>query len=223
MDDVSFERADGCSAPVAGRVAVWRLRLVPGAEEILEDEERARLAGYASAEARGVFLAGRAGVRLVAGRYSGLAPEAVRMGCDERGKPFFEAPRDLHFNLSHSGGAVMAAFSRVPVGLDIERRGRSRDFQAIARRFFLPAESAAVLEAGSSREDVFLRIWTAKEAIVKLSGDGLGTGLALVGTAPDGQGFLGDRRIYLRRFFSDGCIGTVASFSPFEVKDWFDL
>ena len=170
-----------------------------------------------------MFLAGRTGVRLVAARHTGLAPGSLRMGSDERGKPFFAGLRDLHFNLSHSGEAVMAAFSGVPVGLDIECRGRSRDFAGIARRFFLPGEADAVLNSGSDQEDVFLKIWTAKEAIVKLSGEGLAGGLSLAGMTPDGRGFLGDKQVCLRHFNSDGCSGTVASFFPFEVKGWFDL
>ena len=145
------------------------------------------------------------------------------MRIDERGKPTFVEPGDLHFNLSHSQGAIMAAFSSDPVGLDIEGCGHSRDFAAIARRFFFPEEAEAVLQSGNDREAAFLRIWTAKEAIVKLSGEGLAGGLALARTTPDGQGFLGENPICLRQFVSEGYYGAVASFFPFEVKGWFDL
>lgn len=223
MEDVTFQKAEFYCLPTAGCVSVWRFGAGSGSEGILGDAERKRLGACVSPEVRRLFLDGRAGVRVVAGRCGGIPPEAVLLRSDERGKPFFDAPLGLHFNLSHSGGVAMGAFSAEPVGLDIELRGRRRDFSAIARRFFHRSESDAVLRAGGGAEDVFLRIWTAKEAIVKLSGTGLAAGLELAGTDSSGCGFFGDRAVHLRRFISGDCFGTVASFSPFEVKGWFDM
>ena len=37
------------------------------------------------------------------------------------GKPWFPEFPEVHFNLSHTGGAVLAALSDRPVGVDIER------------------------------------------------------------------------------------------------------
>ena len=223
MYQVTFQNAGYSSSLPSGTVDIWRLSGLSGGEEILDDGERRRLDSYVSPEARRLFLAGRAGVRQVAARYSGLASGSLRMRCDERGKPTLIDPEGLHFNLSHSGGTALAAFSSAPVGVDIERRGRSRDFAAIARRFFLHDEAEAVLRSDVDREEVFLRIWTAKEAIVKLSGKGLAEGLALARTTSDGRGFLGDQDVCLQPFCFDGHVGTVAAFFPFEVKGWFDL
>jgi len=223
MCQAHFQKAVASGPPSRNSVEIWRFPDISGGEELLDTEEKRRLDAYRSPTARRLFLSGRAGVRLVAARYCGLAPGSFRVRCDERGKPAFIGQPDLHFNLSHSGDVALAAFSGAPVGLDIECRGRSRDFAAIARRFFLPEEAEAVLRSGENREDVFLKIWTAKEAIVKLSGKGLAGGLALARTTPDGQGFLGDQAVWLRHFLSDGYHGTAASFLPFEVKGWFDL
>ena len=223
MHHPHFQTPAESSLPPQGAVEVWRFSDHSEREYLLDEEERRRLDAYAAPQARRLFLAGKAGVRLVASRYSRLPPGSLRLQCDEQGKPSFVEPHGLHFNLSHSGGVAMAAFSAAPVGLDIECRGRARDFAAIARRFFLPEEADAVLHPGGDQEDVFLRIWTAKEAIVKLSGKGLSGGLALARTTPDGRGFLGERAVYLQEFYSDGCFGSVASFFPFEVKGWFDL
>lgn len=152
-----------------------------------------------------------------------MVPGDVSIRCDGDGKPQFAVPQDLHFSLSHSGARVLAAFSRAPVGFDYEQFGRSRNFEAIARRFFQPAEAGEVLRAGPGREAVFLRIWTAKEAIVKLVGAGLGNGLEKARTTPDGGGFWGGQEVCLLTFDGEDGLGTVASFEPFVVKDWFDL
>lgn len=223
MYQASFQDPGEPSLPLRGAVDIWNFRAQAGGAEILDEDERRRLDVYKSPQARQLFLSGRAGVRLVAARYSGLAPEGFRLRSDAQGKPSFVPQEDLHFNLSHSGDIVMAAFSSDPIGLDIECCGRSKDFQAIACRFFLPEEADFVSQAGADCEEVFLRIWTAKEAIVKLTGEGLAGGLAMVRTTPDGQGFLGDQVVYLRQFVAGNCYGTAASFFPFEVKGWFDL
>ena len=223
MSEARFHRLEQPDVPSRGSIDIWRFSEISQRENFLDDEERQRLAAYRSPQAQQVFLTGRAGVRLVAARYGGLEPGAVRVRADKNGKPAFVEPQALHFNLSHSGGDVMAAFSGDPVGFDIERRGRAREFEAIAKRFFLPEEAEAVLNAGGGREDVFLKIWTAKEAMVKLTGEGLASALTLARYGPDGQGFLGECPVHLRQFYSGSCCCTVASFFPFEVKGWFDL
>jgi len=192
-------------------------------DEILDADERRRLAAFRSQPARRQFLSGRTGVRMAASAYGPTTPSGVGIRCDVDGKPRIVVPEDLHFSISHSGECVLAAFSRAPVGLDYEQSGRSRNFEAVARRFFQPDEAGEVLGAGAESEAVFLKIWTAKEAIVKLVGAGLANGLEKARTTPDGGGFWGEREVCLLPFVGEDGIGTVASFEPFVVKDWFDL
>ena len=74
-------------------------------------------------------------------------------------------------SISHSGDALAVAVSSIPVGVDIEPIGNKiRD--GVARRFFSKDEFSTYLSADSDmREEVFLRIWTAKEAVFKSTGD----------------------------------------------------
>lgn len=201
--------------PDLGPVHVWTFGAAdPGA---LSEAERERAKAISSDAARAAFVAGRAGVRRAASLYTGISPGDLLLEAAANGKPFF-ANAAIHFNLSHSGGAVVAAFSGLPVGIDIEPRGRCRDFEGIASRFFHPDEAAAV-----NGEESFLRLWTGKEAMLKLSGEGISGGLSDARPGNGGTGSLRGNRVSLAGFTLDNMVGAVASFQPFEVKGWFRL
>lgn len=87
------------------------------------------------------------------------------------GKPYLKGAR-LQFSLSHTNGAVCAAFSDDgEIGVDIERRDR-RVTQPLKAKVLCENERAQVL----SDED-FVRVWVKKEAFLKRTGIGLATKL----------------------------------------------
>lgn len=128
------------------------------------------------------------------------------------GKPFLPDVKDLHFNLSHSGGELAVAFSRNEVGFDIESKARRASYGAIARRFFNAAEARAVEEAGDQGREVFFRLWTAKEAVLKLEGTGISGGLQRALVSPGTSAELDGRQVFLGRVEWEGHTGAVASF-----------
>lgn len=78
----------------------------------------------------------------------------------ERGKPFFPDAPEVCFNISHTGGAALAAVSDRPVGVDVER--------------IRPVRAAALRRvAGTESETEFFRLWVRREARTKLRGDGI--------------------------------------------------
>lgn len=108
--------------------------------------------------------------RLLVG-YLGRMPE---LGKERRGRPFVPG-KPLDFNLSHSGNWIVGAFVRHGrVGVDIEHMRTDRDLPGIAKRFFAPEEAQAV---GTDPLGRFYRYWTAKEAALKMTGQGLSGGL----------------------------------------------
>ncbi len=201
--------------PVLDGVHVWRIRR--GDLELLSESEQERATAFRSDEARAAFVAGRSGVRAIGARYTGIPPAGLDLQVGAAGKPFF-ANAGLAFNVSHSGDAVVAAFSGEPVGVDIERSGRRGDFLAIANRFFPPDEVE-----GISGEEDFLRLWTAKEAMLKLTGVGISGGLEAAQPGRDGVGDLGGSPVWVKSFRMGDYRGAVASFQPFEVKGWFEM
>jgi phosphopantetheinyl transferase len=91
----------------------------------------------------------------------------------ERGKPIARGEVERHVSISHTGSLVAAAVSSIgPIGIDIERRDKVRDFIGLASAAFGPTEAAAVAAQGAA---AFYRIWTVREAISKATGDGLPT------------------------------------------------
>lgn len=108
------------------------------------------------------------------------------------GKPVFVENKDVHFNLSHSGDYVALAYGDAPLGVDIERVARA-DLK-IAKRFFAKEEYEHLAEREEEEQaDLFARIWTAKEAVVKASGKGLSIPLERFSVLGETVDCLGDR------------------------------
>jgi 4'-phosphopantetheinyl transferase len=115
-------------------------------------------------------------VRSLLAQYSGGAD--IRIDYDERGKAHLRGAA-LHFNVSHSGGALAVAVSRSQaLGIDLEHRRRPRRALELARRFFAPHEAQALAGmAEAERQVAFFKLWTCKEAWVKADGRGIAAGL----------------------------------------------
>ena len=83
------------------------------------------------------------------------------------GKPYLLGREDLFFSLSHSGKYVVCAVAECEIGVDIEPVSPIRP--AVVRRCFNEAEQAWIGEDAAR----FTRLWTMKEAYMKLTGTGL--------------------------------------------------
>jgi 4'-phosphopantetheinyl transferase len=155
----------------------------PGAARLLSAEETVRAQRYTHAEARRQFVLGRALLRTALARYTDADPTALEFRYNCHGKPALGRPSDtaLEFSLSHTRGLVVCAVTlHDAVGVDVESRRRRSTLAPLelARRYFAPAETAAL--GGLPAEDqlaAFLEIWTLKEAFVKACGTGLATPL----------------------------------------------
>ena len=104
-----------------------------------------------------------------AAQLSAPAQTDLTLASGTHGKPYFLHAPQLHFNLSHSGRHWLCAFSGAPVGLDVQQH-RACQKQALARRFFSPAE-CAFLERTAYVP--FFDLWCAKESYLKYLGRGL--------------------------------------------------
>jgi 4'-phosphopantetheinyl transferase len=157
----------------------------------LTPDEAACARGFHLATHRDEWIAARGGLRRLLGHYLGIEAGAVRLVCSASGKPMVAAGRrEVRFNLSHSLGRCLYAFTiGREVGVDLQAVQPRRATAGIARRFFAPPEVAALEalpEADRSRR--FFDLWTRKEAFVKGIGRGLALGLDRFVVEPGGIG-----------------------------------
>ena len=88
----------------------------------------------------------------------------------EHGKPFIVGHPELHFSLSHCKEAAVCVLSRQPVGIDVESIGRYRDSVA---RYAMSDEELHQIHQSEHPEVEFIRLWTMKESLLKLTGEGI--------------------------------------------------
>lgn len=89
------------------------------------------------------------------------------------GKPFLVDYPQMHFNVSHSGDFVVAAFDRQAVGIDIQEHRTLKE--SMARHFLTvwELEQTAMQMEGVNREEILCRLWAIKESYIKLTGEGM--------------------------------------------------
>ena len=153
----------------------------------LSSDELTRAERFAGREDRDRFIVTRASLRVLLGRHLRIAPQAVVLAYGERGKPYVQdRAAQIHFNLSHSGKRALYAVTTRPVGIDVECLHRDLSWQRLARRFFTPRESAALLRLPEKRQKyAFLACWTRKEAVAKATGKGLSLPLHAIEVSVD--------------------------------------
>jgi 4'-phosphopantetheinyl transferase len=179
-------------APLAlpdDEVHLWRVDLDAIRSEesrwlkVLSDDEAKRGARFHFPVDRQRFVASRAFLRKILAGYLDADPSDLTFTYSKKEKPSLGpafSNSGLTFNLSHSGGIALCAFSRCrEVGVDVEQIRRDFDVEGIARRFFSPHEQNELAQFPTAeRVEAFFRCWTRKEAYIKATGDGLSLPLA---------------------------------------------
>lgn len=100
-------------------------------------------------------------------RRTGIPERKIKLSLGSFGKPYLKNS-ELQFSLSHTRGAVVAAFGEDgEIGVDIEHRGR-RVNERMYKRVLCEEERAKA----ASDED-FIRFWVKKEAFLKRLGVGI--------------------------------------------------
>jgi 4'-phosphopantetheinyl transferase len=165
-------------------VHLWRVDLDAIAHEesrwsgTLSEDELIRAARFHFQLDRQHFIAGRAWLRQAIAAYIRTDVKDLTFSYSEKNKPSLGGAlveSGLSFNVSHSGGLALFAFTlRRQIGVDVEHNRHDFDTAAIAARFFSQREqeqlAALPLE---QRHEAFFRCWTRKEAYIKATGDGL--------------------------------------------------
>ena len=92
----------------------------------------------------------------------------------EHGKPSLTHHPHLHFSLSHCPQGVACVLDTRPVGIDLEA---PRPLRPGVLAYAMSPREQAEIEASPTPELLFTRLWTRKEALLKLSGQGIHRGM----------------------------------------------
>lgn len=87
---------------------------------------------------------------------------------NEHGKPYLE--NGPYFSISHCKHAIAVAVSEIPIGIDIEHI-RTAKPELVA--YTMNEEEQNEIWAAESPDIAFTRLWTQKEAVLKMQGTGI--------------------------------------------------
>jgi len=156
----------------AARVAV--VPVESGNDGLLSPAERKRAMGFRFPRRRADWIAGRAAARLALREIGGSEAGGFSVETGPNGEPIVSGA-SFGVSISHAGGiaAAVAFPSERPIGIDLE------PVTAIDPGLATLACNDREQEWLADNESL-LRIWTAKEAAVKLTGTGLRVALQQV-------------------------------------------
>jgi 4'-phosphopantetheinyl transferase len=183
---------DPSTAPVTDdvdTVHVWLIRAgLSGPETVvlsavLDDDEKRRAERLTLDSHRRRFIAAHGIARVIIGHRLGVRAERIGWQKGPHGKPELVGTSGrAQVNLSHSGDlAVLAMTSGRRCGVDVQKLPGEREAVRLAGRFFPERENTYVADGDSAAERVtrFARLWTRKEACLKVTGGRLVPGLRL--------------------------------------------
>lgn len=136
---------------------------------MMDEERRRRVNDIAGEDDRRRTVAGELLARRLLAQRLGCGEGEVPLCWDEMGKPAVDAV-GVYVSVSHSGPYAVCAIADVPVGVDVEVV-RSAD-EKFMRRVCSEAEMAYIRVGDDGDCARFWEIWTAKEALFKLTGKG---------------------------------------------------
>lgn len=144
---------------------------------LLNADERERAFRFIFEKDQNQFIVARGCLRQLLSYYTGYPANELAFHEGEHGKPTLDATLHsrLHFNVSHSHGYALYGFClNEELGIDLEAIRPTTDVAAIAKRFFSPRETQALLTSSSeAQRKLFFTYWTRKEAYLKAIGKGL--------------------------------------------------
>ncbi len=201
---------------------------------VLNEDEREKAEKFKLIDDRRRFVVRRAALRLLLDRYRCGQSTAIRFSYSSRGKPALcglDSDTAVRFNTSYRDDFAILAFSTAgEIGVDLER---IRDFPYLdeVAATFMAAEELRVFRGDfvSSRQDYFYLCWTVKEAVLKMTGEGLTTNPRQLKIHPEQGGIVsvtglsaGSGKALVRAFQPfPGFLAAVAAATPLRKMNFF--
>ena len=180
INNLLHQKQLALSMPV-DEIHVWQVRLtdtVMLTEEfwqVLDAEEKQKALRVLSEMDQTRSIVSRGFLRTILGWYLSMDPASIEFSYGATGKPFLVIGHGLEFNVTHSDDLILYTFTcGRQVGIDVEHVSELPELHDTARRFFSPREQDLLtwLPAPDQKK-TFFRLWTLREAYVKMWGDGL--------------------------------------------------
>ena len=143
---------------------------------LLSTDEVARASRYHFEKDRRVYEAGHVLIRKILAHYTAKEASLLELTPIVNRKPeLLNSPFSIHFNISHSGNKILVAVSFLSdVGVDVEKIIPDFDIDGFAEANYHAHEVEQLGKLSDAEEtDYFYRIWTRKEAWLKLTGEGV--------------------------------------------------
>ncbi|MCM3703247.1 4'-phosphopantetheinyl transferase superfamily protein [Paenibacillus macerans] len=139
----------------------------------VEEKKKERINRFYRIEDSYRSLLGDALIRHKIKQFTGIHNHQLKIDLSSYGKPYIDPSLGIHFNITHSGEWVVAAFGEKNVGIDIEEI-KPINFE-IAKKCFSPREFAdlTTLTDIDEKRSYFYDLWTLKESYIKTIGRGL--------------------------------------------------
>lgn len=142
---------------------------VDAAMPLLSEQRREKIALLANADDRRESAAVYMLLREALGKEYGITDAPV-FEYGDYGKPFLQGAEGIYFSMSHCRQAVVCAVADFPIGLDVESL---RPYNERLARYTMNDEELLRIASSLSPDVEFVRLWTMKEAVAKLSGRGI--------------------------------------------------
>lgn len=141
---------------------------------LLSEDEAVRANRFRFDRDRARYVRARGLLRRLLARLSAQNAQGLAFDYGPQGKPQL-AGGGPAFNLSHSGDLLVIAVSSTgPVGVDVEHIDRKVNIAGLAEACMTPDEQRALsVPDDPHRAQRFFAFWTAKEARMKLTGEGM--------------------------------------------------
>ncbi|WP_175498423.1 4'-phosphopantetheinyl transferase family protein [Desulfuromusa kysingii] len=145
---------------------------------VLSPDELTRAERLLTLDKRNQFITARGSLRLILGKYLQVSPDQIQFQYNQYGKPALAGQQQaISFNLSHSGEwGVLVVAREVAVGVDVERIDPDLQCLQLAQNYYNEHEQFLLNQYSPLRKRRgFFRLWTQKEAMLKLLGTGFRT------------------------------------------------
>lgn len=178
LDTVEWQQDTAGDFTIGAEIDVWRIKtadhlsLIGQLIKLLLPDEVKRAGRYYQEKDKQRFIVSRAALRIILGRYLDQQPEEILFEIGPNKKPFVKTTgAAINYNVTHSDEWVTIAVSKTKVGIDTEKIDRSFAYKEILADNFSEEEIRFINQ--NNPEEKFLLLWTRKEAITKLTSQGL--------------------------------------------------